>query len=697
MTAAAHGAEAGPSWTTPLFPWIKSQRLDGETYFRNGSRYPDYDSSSWPLGIGLGRDPVTGADPNTVVIDGMFDYHVKNAFRLPWRYSRLRIETPSRRSAANFAVENIGHWNGDASRFAEIIAALSERASELRAEKVQVSFALTPFCIIAQRWTRSADAAEPDSVVDTHLAFFYTFATFLQESLAFEAYRGGHSAEAIAAAYQHIYSNAWPVDAIPADPAQFALAKLSRSSLPWDDIRTTAQTEGLPNRIGGYFANRPRVFREKLFYSRLQAHLTVAIAAACRGLASFDAPQMRSPLLQSIGAPPGQEMLASAWLRHVFGSYDYAAECDALLATLARHYGSAPVVGQHGRPAPEFLYPRTSAEQSIAFTNPPMWGGRDEPEGIDAHRWFLFEARRINPELGAESGPVRERRRKIMSANFNEFWNIVVEGTGSLNQTLVDAVRAAMERLYNLKGTSTDAAFLINSLETMATDGLEINGVFKPATKLNFAQGVQYSANISAWRVNIAELAGGPFPVKMFNLLGTWTDEPLYRTLAHELSHLFGKKDPAQLLGHQSFEGLTLSNEIPNMNLLGQAEDVANAVVVAAQDGSKQTASYYLTEATPNGLEGFVAACELLPAGSRPTPEQLAAMSLGPALGLFDYAAECETLLTSLATRHGNPLAAGLRGTSTAGGCVDQVFRQLGVRVNAIRHDEIGGNENGGH
>jgi hypothetical protein len=380
-----------PLWRSPLFVWIKSNLLNGEDYFRLGSLYPNYSGSSWPIGIALKRDPDTGADPASLIIDGYFDSHVKGAFRLPWRHSGLHIGTTARQSAANFTIENIGRWNGEPDRFTDISSALSQRRVNFSGGQSKQLYAITPFCIIAQRWIEYDDPAEPSSITDTYLSLFYTFDTFLQESLAREAFRAGHSIDTIVAAYQHSYANTNPIDAIPQDPADFALSRLVGPTLPWDDIRTTSDTVNRPNRMGGTSANRPRYYRERLASCRLQAHLMVGVAVALHGLASFQQGEPSSPLVQVSTSPPTQDMLAGFWLRHLFGSYDYASQCDALLVSLAHRYGRPPLSDRAGQPVPASLHPRSSAELGIALTSSPMWGGRDEPNPLDLYRWFLFD------------------------------------------------------------------------------------------------------------------------------------------------------------------------------------------------------------------------------------------------------------------------------------------------------------------
>jgi len=77
---------------------------------------------------------------------------------------------------------------------------------------VKTIFALKPFCIIAQRWARADTHGEPARILDTNLLVFYTFETFIQESLAFAARRRSISADTVIAAYEHVYSNTWPPD-----------------------------------------------------------------------------------------------------------------------------------------------------------------------------------------------------------------------------------------------------------------------------------------------------------------------------------------------------------------------------------------------------------------------------------------------------------------------------------------------------
>jgi hemolysin type calcium-binding protein len=75
----------------------------------------------------------------------------------------------------------------------------------------------------------------------------------------------------------------------------------------------------------------------------------------------------------------------------VLGRYDHAAETTALLQSLARHYGRELSDELHGMPIPPFLPVRTADEQVIVYSLPPLFGGRDQPEGIDFFRWPLFD------------------------------------------------------------------------------------------------------------------------------------------------------------------------------------------------------------------------------------------------------------------------------------------------------------------
>jgi hypothetical protein len=204
-------------WRSPLNVWLKSEYLESENYFRSGCS-SDYEGASWPLGVKFVPDPKLDQDLS-VLIDGKFDYAVRKAFSLPWHHSKLRIAGPYHASGATFVIRNIGRWREEPWRFDELTAVLTDRTFDFAIGSVQQLYALTPFCIIAQRWLDDPVVTLSSNVVDCYILLFYSFETFLQECLAFGAHQQGVSAEHIIESYQHLYSHAIvPSDVIPADP-----------------------------------------------------------------------------------------------------------------------------------------------------------------------------------------------------------------------------------------------------------------------------------------------------------------------------------------------------------------------------------------------------------------------------------------------------------------------------------------------
>jgi hypothetical protein len=360
-------------WRTPVSVWLKSEYLDSESYFRSGCGR-DYEGASWPLGVKFVADPKLDQDLS-VLIDGKFDAAVRRAFSLPWHYSKLRIAGPYRPSGANFVIRNIGHWRGEPWRFDELKAVLTDRTFEFGIGSVQHLYALTPFCIIAQRWLDDPVITLSNYAVDCYILLFYSFETFIQECLAFDAHQQCFPADRIIGAYQHVYAHALrPSDVISTDPRMLNLARLTSRELPWDDIVTTRGQGRLPNRSWGHPDARMRAQREALFERRMEAHLMVAIAAACCGLQAFAG--RPSALVRTMEAPPTSEQLAPLWLRHVLGDYDH---------------GTTLSPSHSGLQTPGIMEPRTEAELSIGNAASPL-ARRHQPEAFDRRRWQgLFE------------------------------------------------------------------------------------------------------------------------------------------------------------------------------------------------------------------------------------------------------------------------------------------------------------------
>jgi hypothetical protein len=377
-----------PIWRSTLMVWLKSEYLDHENYFRLNSAYAEYEGASWPLGLGLPPDPATGLLTEVLVIDAVFNEDVKRAWQLPWHYSKLRIEIPPRRSGANFVIRNVGHWNGDAGRFQDIMAPVTIPKRSAREAVVEKIYALSPFCVIAQSWIDDRRPQRFSGIVETDIVLFYTFETFIQECLALEAFRKGIEIEKIIASYDHVYSNVWRPEAIPSRPEEFRLSGLVGSSFDWSQILTTAKSMELARQDKQGFPMR--ALRAQLYHFRRQTHLMVAIAAACHGLRALDRVDTRTPLVELMQSPPTHGQLASSWLRHMLGGYDHAAECTRLLVHLAKRYGIDLAPGDVGL----FLstaerLPRTAAEHSVASFRGV---GRHGPQTHDRYRWALFDS-----------------------------------------------------------------------------------------------------------------------------------------------------------------------------------------------------------------------------------------------------------------------------------------------------------------
>jgi hypothetical protein len=397
------GNGAGPTWQSPIKIWAKSECLDARNYFLSG--YPEYDGTSWPFGFSLAADPTHTAPPYHLLFDPVFDRHVASALKAPWQYSRLKFAMPLRRDEANFTIRNVGRWQGDDRDLPHIVPVLPDQrvivsGGVVHVTKLKTSYALTPFCIIAQ--SRRADAEHDGSFGDffsNHITLFYTFETFIQECLAVEARKRGLDRDTIVRSYQNVYCNAHPPDAIPSDPAQFPLAQLAASSIDWNDIRVR-HAESRFNEV-------VRGLRHMVFFHRLETHLMVAVAASLHGLENFE--RVPSRLVHAVGSPPKADELAAVWLRHALGDYDYKAECDRLLVGLAARYGHEALPTGAGPLRAGWLSPRTDVEHKIAATL--FAGVPNDSIAFDYSRWWSFEAGLDEASLQAWSEKVKTQMR----------------------------------------------------------------------------------------------------------------------------------------------------------------------------------------------------------------------------------------------------------------------------------------------
>jgi hypothetical protein len=381
---------SGARWREPVSIWAKSEFIDTDAQLRLGSSNVEFEGASWPVGMPLAR-PRDGAAGIVDLIDGHFDWHVKNAWVLPRRYSGLSVQIGDRRENATLTIRNVGSWDGDAQQYAMLMQPLIGRESRLTDDTNDVIYALTPFSIIVQSW-QEGPAPAGGIIRDTYIAFFYTWETFIQESLVLDARRRGVRSDELVAAYQHRHANAYPLpDAIPRNPATLDLASFATPSIDWDTIWTTPESYEQRNRNPNLQENWARSIREQLFFCRLQTHLMVALAAACRGLPSFAAGKLATPLVRSMMSPPGVADLAPIWLEHALGQYDHAAETTGLLHGLAEHYGQDLAEDLHGMPITRFFRARTPAENEFAVVGPPLLG-KETHNAIDSFRWRLFDA-----------------------------------------------------------------------------------------------------------------------------------------------------------------------------------------------------------------------------------------------------------------------------------------------------------------
>jgi hypothetical protein len=368
--------------------WLSSEFVSPTEYFRFDPPVAVYESGGWPLGVQLGH---TG-DEKVAMLgmrDGTFDWDVACALKLPRRYTGLHFRPPHRRDAANLWIRHVGRWDGEPHRLAEIVAGLARLPSGRYPDyKYHALYALTPFSIIGQTWCERRPS-EPAHMIETTIAFFYTFETLIQECFIADARRAGASSADISAAYEHRYANvrAQP-NLLLRDPTMLKLARYANPSIDWDSIRAAPGNVMRGSSGPGWEARSQREF---LFVSRLQTHLAVAIAVACQGLANFASGRVRSALVRTSDGPPDVEALAPHWLGHMTGSYDHAAECADLLQNLARHYGQDLSEDLRGVPIPPPRTLKDPVEWQIASTLDSLFGCTII-DPIDAYRWNLFDA-----------------------------------------------------------------------------------------------------------------------------------------------------------------------------------------------------------------------------------------------------------------------------------------------------------------
>jgi hypothetical protein len=382
-----------PNTSIPLIDdavrvWLSSEFVDPSEYFRFDPPVALHRGAGWPLGVQLGRNSEERAAMSGMH-DGYFDGDVARALTLPRRYTGLSFRPPPRRDMANLWIQHIGQWDGEPHRLAEIVAGLARLPKNRHpAHKYHALYALTPFSIIGQTWCER-DPSEPAFIVDTTIAFFYTFETLIQECCITDAKRAGASTADIAAAYEHRYSNvrAQP-NLLLNDPTTLRLARYANPSIDWESIRATPENSIGGSGLPGWEA---RMQREFLFVSRLETHLMVAVATACQGIANFASGNVRSALVRTTDVPPGPEALAPHWLGHMTGSYDHAAECTELLKGLACHYGQDLSSDLRGVPIPPFRAPNDAVEWSLVAARRHI-DGCTTGDAFDAYRWNLFDA-----------------------------------------------------------------------------------------------------------------------------------------------------------------------------------------------------------------------------------------------------------------------------------------------------------------
>jgi hypothetical protein len=382
---------AAPYWTRPLNVWLKSEYLDNSNCARFGADPVGFEEPSWPLGLRVRNDRTGDITVNAAlaVIDTGFDHDVNCAWQLPLRYSRLELGERfgfGSKSDLNWLIRSVGRWQKDEERYRQISCVFNDddRYAWKSHRKVTTGYALTPFCIITQRWTEDQDDGSRAELLFCDIALFYTFETFIQECLALEAYRTGVDPADITASYEHIYCNSSPrPELIRSNPREFALCHLAGEHLDWKRILDLKHDGSDLNLIQGTRCN--------LFKARRQCHLMAAIAAACIGIPALASSRNLSSAVQIGKTPFASDALAAHWLKHMTGAMDYASECENLLTALATHCGNAVSLNFRGVPEPAPWLATRGVEEVVARETPPILLSRGEPEGYGRYRWALFD------------------------------------------------------------------------------------------------------------------------------------------------------------------------------------------------------------------------------------------------------------------------------------------------------------------
>jgi hypothetical protein len=381
----------GPNWKSPLHVWLKSEYLDNRNFSRFGAQPAAFEEPSWPLGLRV-KDDRSGditIDTALDVIDTGFDHDVSCAWQLPLRYSRLNLGVKgggvSRRDDLNWLIRGVGRWHLDEHRYHQILQLFKDNDRDTEnGNTVRTGYALTPFCIITQRWTEDAAGNSHAILRFCDIALFYTFETFIQECLALEAYRNGVDPATIASSYEHLYCNSRPrPELIPTRPDEFKLSNVARSRIDWRSV--------LDLKNGDNETTLAQSIRRNLFKARRQCHLMAAIAAACIGIPAFESSKRASAIVKTAKVPFAFSSLTSHWLRHASGGFSYALECEGLLTALAEKYGNTVSVNYRGVPEPPPWLATTGVEEVVAQEIPPILLSRGESEGYGRYRWAIFD------------------------------------------------------------------------------------------------------------------------------------------------------------------------------------------------------------------------------------------------------------------------------------------------------------------
>jgi RTX calcium-binding nonapeptide repeat (4 copies) len=177
-------------------------------------------------------------------------------------------------------------------------------------------------------------------------------------------------------------------------------------------------------------------------------------------------------------------------------------------------------------------------------------------------------------------------------SDFDDFWTAIYSPSMPISDESRDALKAAMAVIYN--STNTDAVRIITALRNA---GRPIDFFASSSSG--------WSTTVSLFRITVPQQGGDLVTVKSFNTQGQWVEEPLYKTLAHELAHLVLAADDPPGSSSLATPAANLTAINGSADMLGDAERTANSIAASNGGAVYKTASYFLTDALNKGFGDF--------------------------------------------------------------------------------------------